>query len=121
MAASTPKEERAHDRHQTVVYFRVTRAGSGEEFGHVIDISERGLLLLRDTPLEPRQSFDLVVDCGKSILGKSTVRIAGQVRWCRPSVTPAHFDCGVQIKAIDRRDAEILRHLVQHSAFDSVD
>jgi len=114
-------DKRAHDRHQSLVYYRVTRAEHTGDFGHVVDMSERGLLLMRGAALAERSSWDLILHCGESIFGKSTVHFAGQVRWCRPAVTPDQFDCGIQIKAIARRDQEVLGHLMRHKAFDSAD
>ena len=107
------QHQRAHIRYPVVPSLLVTQGTQQqEEFGQLLNLSERGLLLARAEAVESGSAWDLVVHCAQPVHGRECVRLAGQVRWCLPGGSEGRFDCGVQIKTIDRRDAEALGDLV---------
>lgn len=106
------KEKRRITRRHLVFYLRVFDGMSSRVLGHMIDISENGLMLLSDDPMAVNEEHRLRMGLPWEIAGSEEVIFKAVSRWSRPDENPDFFMSGFQIKDIDREARELIRFLI---------
>ncbi|MEE4639167.1 MAG: PilZ domain-containing protein [Wenzhouxiangella sp.] len=102
-------DERRHVRHRPVLYLKVFDPASGALVGHLVDISERGLMLVTEEPLDKGLKMELAFTPPEESGAREPVSFQAEVRWCRPEANPELHDLGLIV--IDPSPA--FRHAVQ--------
>lgn len=113
------KEQRTGPRYQSMFYFKLRSHADDSLFGHVIDLSDQGMLILRQQALEEGSGWRVVMDLGDEVDGHSEIEVALQVRWCRPARNLGQFECGMKIKAVSREGAKVINQLARRQSFEA--
>lgn len=113
---------RARKRRHLLYYLEVYDRGSGELLGRVGDLTQDGMLLLCDDPVEAGQVLDVEVRLpdipglvGDAIAGRCTVR------WSGADKNPAIFCAGCQCEPLDPKALAELDALLKAAAFEDAD
>ncbi|MEN8200451.1 MAG: PilZ domain-containing protein [Thermodesulfobacteriota bacterium] len=106
------KEKRRITRRHLVFYLRVFDGMSSRVLGHMIDISQSGLMLLSDEPVAVNEEHRLRMGLPWEIAGSEEVVFNAVSRWCRPDENPDFFMSGFQIQDIDNEAQELIRFLI---------
>ncbi len=89
--------ERHTTRHRSVIYLKVFQQPGDQLIGHLVDISEKGMMLVTEQKVEAgarlQLSFMPPVDAGDS----DPVHFEAEVRWCRPEANPELFGLGLSV------------------------
>jgi len=89
--------ERRHARHQPVLYLKVFQQPGDRLVGHLVDISEQGIMLVSEQAIEIGERLSLAflppVDAGSA----EPVEFEAEVRWCRPDANPELRSLGLRV------------------------
>ena len=90
-------DERKHARYRSVIYLKVFERERKELIGHLVDVSERGLMLVTEQPLETGEHLKLEFTPPSDWQQQAPVAFDAEVRWCRPEANPELFDIGLLV------------------------
>lgn len=90
-------DERKHPRHRPVIYLKVFAQADEHLVGHLVDISDQGLMLVTEQPLDKDQTLDLAFTPPEEVGARERVCFRAQVRWCRPEPNPELYDVGLAL------------------------
>lgn len=120
-AALAGEQRRTSARRRPRARVKVLDTTTRDELGRILDLSEMGLRLESARALRNGVALDLLVDCSGPDDPVRHARIGVQVRWSSPGLTPGHFESGLQIKAMVKRDADALKALYARLAAAAAD
>jgi hypothetical protein len=114
MTATPPPNQnsRQHKRHYLIYYLRVFDRKTGEVLGHLVDLAEGGVMLMRDTPFEVGAAHEMRLRWRNSEGHLQVIDFEGLCRWCRPDVNPDFFAAGFAITTKAPEDVETIRGLI---------
>ena len=89
MENDKPKsEKRKVKRQHLVFYMRVFDGMSSRVVGHLMDLSERGLMLLSDEAVAVNEEYRLRMRLPREIFGSEEIVIDAVSRWCKQDDNP---------------------------------
>lgn len=103
--------ERKEPRFDSVLYLPVIVQGSREPFGHLVNISEQGLMVVAALEREPGDAFILEIDVPEHFQMSGRVIIDATLRWCRPDANPELFAYGLTVTRPSAEFQELQRRL----------
>ena len=106
-------EKRKVPRRHLVFYLRVFDGMTSRILGHLVDISERGVMLVSDTPVQENEEYRLRMKLPKEIGGRSELLIEAESRWCRADSNPEFFITGFQIYRLNKEYKEFIQQLIE--------
>lgn len=99
-------------RHYLLYYLRVFNRLNGEVLGHLVDITTKGVMLLRDSPIEAGLNYSLRLRW-RNAQGKLQIAdFEGICRWCRPDVNPDFYDAGFLITHAEPETIKSIQSLI---------
>lgn len=114
-------DERKHPRYSSVIYLKVFDRDHGGLVGHLVDISERGLMLVTENPLEKGARLRLQFTPPEEWGPREPVAFEAEVRWCRPEANPELFDLGLLVLAPSAEFRQAMEQLTAGYVFTGVD
>ncbi|BHH81815.1 PilZ domain-containing protein [Desulforhopalus sp. 52FAK] len=105
-------DQRQIDRKSLVFYLRVFDGLSNKILGHLIDISEKGVLLRTDEPVQPNENHRLRIRLPAVIRERHEVVLNGTSRWCRQDVVQGHYLAGFQVYDVDASTKRVVQKLI---------
>ncbi|HUH98019.1 MAG TPA: PilZ domain-containing protein [Anaerolineales bacterium] len=111
------KERRRTKRRHLLYYGRVYDENIQKLLGYLVDITERGFMLLSEEPypvgVTQRLKLEVTEDVGQGPYINFSVRSI----WCEPDIDPSHFDTGFEIEEIEPADRELISIIVEKYGF----
>lgn len=111
-------EHRNNQRTPLMIYLDVRDASNGEMLGHLGDISETGMMLITNLPIQLGTEYEICIDLPDTLpIQRETLRARIGTLWQKPNINPAQHCIGCHF--IDFPDDEIpdLRILGDHLGF----
>ncbi len=99
-------------RHYLIYYLRVFNRDTGEVLGHLVDITAKGVMIMRDSPIEVGKEYKLRLRWRNA---KDKLQIAdfdGVCRWCRPDVNPDFYGAGFAISTDHPEHVKAIHSLI---------
>jgi len=113
-------EKRKHDRRDSIFYLKVFDQQTDELVGHIVDISEQGIMLVTKQPMEAGQRRAFRMHLPDPVESDNlTVDFEAESRWCQPEANPDLYDVGFEVIDPSPRFEQALRDLVQGYTFKS--
>jgi hypothetical protein len=110
-------EKRNCKRRELLYNLKVLDNETGEPIGYAVDINAQGLRFSSSQDFEPGRRLDLSIELPHEILGKRTVKLIGDVKWCGPDINPELRAAGVHFSSISSDDEEVLVALMAQFSF----
>ncbi len=110
-------EKRKLERRHLIYYLRVFDQAIDELFGHLVNISPKGIMLIREAPLETEKQFHLCMKLPVGIFGKEELSFKAESVWCKRDVNPAFFNVGFKILDLAWDDATVIKELIDRFSF----
>ena len=104
---------RQADRRHLVFYLRVFDGLSNTILGHLVDMSEKGVLLMTDAPLELNKDHHLRIRLPAFVRDRHEVVLQGTSRWCRKESDPDLYLTGFQIYDFDISTKKVVSDLMK--------
>ena len=103
-------------RHYLIYYLRVFNRENGEVLGHLVDITTKGIMILRDSPIEVGMNYSLRIRWRNAAGRLQLADFEGLCRWCRPDVNPDFYDAGFAITPASSEHVEAIAALINDLA-----
>lgn len=94
MSKSDDLNKRDLKRHYLIYYLRVFNRENGEVLGHLVDITTKGIMIMRDSPIEVGLNYSLRLRWRNGAGKLQVADFDGVCRWCRPDVNPDFYGAG---------------------------
>lgn len=111
------KELRQAERWYLVYYLRVFDGIGRNILGHLVDISEKGVLLICDKPLEVNADYRLRMCLPTPMKDRDEVIFAATSRWCKSDANPGFYLVGFQIHDLDPTASELIADLIKDFSY----
>lgn len=105
-------EQRKADRCSLVYYLQVFDGLSNKILGHLVDISERGIMLVTDEPVEPNEDHRLRIRLPAFLRDRHDLVLKGTSRWCRQDLDHDTFLAGFQVYDVDAHSKKMVQSLI---------
>ena len=111
-------EKRHKRRWELVFYLRIFDQSNGEQLGHVIDISEEGMMVLSEVPIEVNKDFDLSLELPASG-SANNLKISFKARslWQSEDTNPDLVDTGFQLINPEIDSINAIKNLINELQF----
>lgn len=111
--ADDPKNKRDMKRHYLIYYLRVFNRENGEVLGHLVDITPKGIMVMRDSPIETGVMYSLRLRWRNSAGKLQIADFEGVCRWCRPDVNPDFYGAGFAISTEHPEHIGVIHALIE--------
>jgi hypothetical protein len=112
----TIKNKRQADRWYLVFYLRVFDGMSSKILGHLIDISERGIMLICDNPVEVHEDYRLRMRLPNQMKERDEIIFSATSRWCKSDANPDFYLVGFQIYDLEPATRDLINTLIRDFA-----
>lgn len=107
------KDKRQVDRRHIVYYLRVFDSNSHSIFGHLVDISEQGIMLLCDDPVEVNKTFSLRMSLPNRMKDQEEIVFSASSKWCIRDADPDSYLAGFQFAALEPAFKRLVANLMK--------
>lgn len=111
------REMRQVERKYIVFYLRVFDGMSRKVLGHLVDISEKGIMLISDNPTEVNETYRLRMSLPTQLKESSEVLLAATSRWCKQDANPDFYLSGFALHDLDATTEKVIRRLVEEFSY----
>jgi c-di-GMP-binding flagellar brake protein YcgR len=108
---------RQADRWHLVFYLRVFDGSSRNILGHVVDISEEGMMLICDNPVEMNEDYRLRMHLPRQVKDRDEIIFAATSRWCKKDNNPDFYLAGFQIHDLLPATREVIVNLIKQFSY----
>ena len=106
-------ERRTVPRRKMAFYFQVLDAETRELFGHLTDVSIKGMLIDRPQPVQVGTQFNLRIQTPPGMADTEFIVFRVRSRWCKPDqIAPNVFNTGFEIVQMTPHDAEVFKSII---------
>jgi hypothetical protein len=112
-----PNENRRHPRRHLIYYLKVIQPGSSEVFGHLVDITPVGMMVIAKQPLEPGQLIPLQLLMPTVFEVISHLDVVGETVWCHKDVNPDYYAIGLRFVVPLPETEDVIQELVEAYGF----
>jgi hypothetical protein len=103
-------------RHYLIYYLRVFNRENGEVLGHLVDITTRGVMIMRDSPIEVGGNYSMRLRWRNNAGKLQLADFEGVCRWSRPDVNPDFYGAGFAFTSVSPEHIEAIRGLIAELA-----
>ncbi len=107
------KNRRQADRWYLVFYLRVFDGMSSKILGHLIDISEKGIMLICDNPVEVNEDYRLRMRLPNQMKERDEIIFSATSRWCKSDANPEFYLVGFQIYDLEPATRDLIVALIK--------
>jgi hypothetical protein len=104
-------DRRQIKRRHLLYYLRVFDRATGEQLGHMVDITPEGLQLISEHPIEPGSTFQMSMDMPEE-RGSGRISFDGVSMRCEQDVNPRFYLTGFKIHHLDDDNKSIINQLI---------
>ncbi len=111
-------EKRQRRRWELVFYLRVFIQKDNSLLGHVIDISEDGMMLLSENPIELNKDYELLLEIPASDRkGRRKIALKAHSIWKSSDANPDLYDTGFELIDPEAGSVKAIRELIKELQF----
>lgn len=110
--SASQEDKRKFPRRHLVFYLRIFDGMSSRVLGHLVDLSERGAMIVSDAPISLNQEYRLRMKLPTEIGGRSELILDSVSRWCHPDTNPDFFVVGFQLSALSAEYEGYIQQLI---------
>ena len=114
---SKSKEKRHAERWYLAFYLRVFDGMSRKILGHLIDISDKGLMLICDNPVEVNEDYRLRMRLPNQMKDRDEIIFSATSRWCKSDANPDFYLVGFQIYDLDPSTRDFINNLIEDFSY----
>ena len=105
-----------HRRH-LIYYLKIFDRNTDELLGHLVDITEEGLMIVSETCYETGLLVNMKMLLPREIEGKEVIEFDAKSMWCRKDVNPSLFGVGYKFEYVDVLSRQIIFELIHEFGF----
>lgn len=105
------------NRKYLVFYLRVFDGMSSKILGHLVDISEKGIMVVGDNPIPVGEDYRLRMRLPTQMKDQSEIIFTATSRWCKSDANPDFFLAGFQIHELEPAARELIGSLIKDFSY----
>lgn len=105
------------NRKYLVFYLRVFDGMSSKILGHLVDISEKGIMVVGDNPIPVGEDYRLRMRLPTQMKEQSEIIFTATSRWCKSDANPDFFLAGFQIHELEPAARELIGSLIKDFSY----
>ncbi len=106
-------ERRQKKRETASGYYTVFDTQTDKPLGKVVNLSEEGIMLISEWPVETSQLFHCRMALPEKVLDRRLVVFDAECKWCRMNETAGVYECGYYFQEISAKDQEVIKLLLK--------
>jgi hypothetical protein len=111
-------ERRKTKRRLLLYYGRVYDERAQKQFGFLVDITERGFMLLSDEPFAIGETHNFRLEITSDIDQQhSYLNFAAKSVWCEADIAPNKYNTGFEIVELKAEDIAIIQNIIKTYGF----
>ena len=110
-------ERRNSKRRHLIYYLKMYDIDGDSLLGNLLDINDKGLMLVSEIPIETDKEYHLKLVLPKPVLKKDDISFRARSLWCQKDVNPDLFAAGFQFTQITEEDQVVIKSLVRKHGF----
>lgn len=87
-------DKRRFARKRILYYLKINDAVTGENLGHLCDISSEGLMMISSRPVDVGMRHSLQIELPEEIGSKQSIALDAQSVWCKTDANPSLYCVG---------------------------
>jgi hypothetical protein len=107
-------EKRKFDRIHLIHYLRLFNRKTGELVGNLVDLTEEGLQLISETPIEPGRILEIRMEFPEDVDGQQEMHINAETIWCDHQLDPDLFSVGCKLLPVTPTQVGIIQDLINN-------
>jgi c-di-GMP-binding flagellar brake protein YcgR len=111
------KDLRQVSRKYLVFYLRVFDGMSSKILGHLVDISEKGIMLVGDNPIPVGEDYRLRMRLPTQMKDHTDIIFTATSRWCKNDANPDFYLVGFQIQEMEATARELIASLIKDFSY----
>ena len=111
-----PERRRLKRRH-LLYYLRVFDKGTGRQIGHLVDITNEGMMIMSERPIRPGRTIGLRMMLPEEVNKEGAVEFDATSLWTGQDINPEFYDTGFKVTNITRRQLTMLETLIEDYGF----
>ena len=116
----THENKRQLKRVHLIYYLRIFDSNSGENVGHLVDITIQGLMMISEEPIPTGKDFSLKMQLPGTITGREEIEFSAHSLWCKKDINPDFYVTGYKINNITPQEAKTITALINAYGFKSM-
>jgi hypothetical protein len=118
MAESGGRQElRKVNRRYLVFYLRIYDGLSSKILGHLVDISEKGMMLISDNAIPVNENYRLRMRLPTQMKEGNEIIFDATSRWCKGDANPDFFLAGFQMHDIEQSHRDLVLTLIRDFSY----
>jgi c-di-GMP-binding flagellar brake protein YcgR len=105
-----------HRRH-LIYYLKVFEKKTDTLLGHLVDITEEGLMIVSENCVEEDKVFKLKMLLPREIEDKEEIEFDARSMWCHKDVNPSLYGVGFKFEYVDTLSRQIIFELIHEFGF----
>lgn len=111
------KDLRQVERRNLVFYLRVFDGMSRKILGHVVNISDKGVMLVCDDPVEVDKDFRLRMHLPSLMKDKDEILFSATSKWSKIDADPKFYLAGFQIHKLEPVNEKVFDTLIKEFSY----
>ena len=108
---------RKEPRHHLIFYLKVFDQDTGQQLGHMGDITTEGLMVMSSEPLEVEREYNLEIRVESKLTRNPSLKFRAEARWCRPDYNPDYYATGFHLMDRQAETQTAIEKLVKDIGF----
>jgi len=100
-----------------VFYLRIYNADSNKILGHLVDISEKGLMLICDGVVPINEEYQLRMRLPAQMKDRREILFRATSRWCKADANPDFFLAGFHLPLLELATRELILALIRDFSY----
>ena len=102
------KDRRKSGRKRIAYFMRVYDRDTDKFVGNLVDISDRGLMLIRERPIEPNTEIKMKIGLPRKKEGRDRITFDAHCLWCQRNIHTDFFDTGFKLQNVSPENRETI-------------
>jgi hypothetical protein len=107
-------EKRKFDRIHLIHYLRMFNRKTGILVGNLVDLTEEGLQLISETPIEPGRILEIRMEFPEEVDGQQELHLNAEAIWCDHQLDPDLFSVGCKLLPVTPTQVGIIQDLINN-------
>jgi hypothetical protein len=107
-------EKRKFDRIHLIHYLRMFNRRTGELVGNLVDLTEEGLQLISETPIEPGRILEIRMEFPEDVEGLKEMQLIAEAIWCDHHLDPDLFSVGCKLLPVTPTQVGLIQDLINN-------
>jgi len=103
-----------------IYYLRIFDNNSGNNLGHLVDITTQGIMMISEKPIQAGQDFSMRMQLPGVITGCEEIEFSAHCLWCKKDINPDFYVSGFKINTITPQEAKTITALINAYGFKSM-